>query len=225
MKNLKFLLAVAVLVCAAIQTNAQGLGIRGGVNFQNINGKDALGDQLENDLITGFNIGLMAEVPLVPGFLFQTGAIFSTKGTKNKYDFLGQSITSTIKAGYIEVPFHLMFKPALGNGHIILGLGPYIAFGVTGNAKVESGSTSSDWDLAFKNSVGASDDDETIYLKRFDAGGNLFFGYEFAGGLSFQLNTQLGMVKINPDYEGIDDNSKWNNTGFGISAMYRFGPK
>jgi Outer membrane protein beta-barrel domain len=225
MKNLKLMLTIAVLVWTTIQANAQGFGIRGGVNFQNINGKDALGGQLENDLITGFNIGLMAEVPLVPTFLFQTGAIFSTKGAKSNDDFLGQSIKSTVKAGYVEVPFHLMFKPALGNGHIILGLGPYVAFGVTGNAKIETGGSSSDWDVAFKNSVDASDDDETIYLKRFDAGGNLFFGYEFAGGLSFQLNTQLGMIKINPDYEGFDDESKWNNTGFGLSAMYRFGPK
>ncbi len=225
MKNFKLLLTMVFLVWATIQADAQGLGLRGGVNFQNINGKDALGNQLENDLITGINVGLMAEVPLVPGFLFQTGAIFSTKGAKSNDDFLGQSITSTVKAGYIEIPFHLMFKPALGNGHIILGLGPYVAFGINGNAKIETGAGKSDWDVAFKNSVGSSDDDETIYLKRFDAGGNLFFGYEFAGGLSFQLNTQLGMLKINPDYEGIDDESKWNHTGFGFSAMYRFGPK
>ena len=217
--------ASALLTVLAIQVQAQGLGIRGGVNLQNINGKDASGDQLENEIITGFHVGLIGEANIVPTFYFQSGLLFSTKGAKSTDELLGQSITSTVKTGYLEVPFHLVFKPMLGNGHFVLGFGPYVAFGVTGNAKIESGGNDVDWDVEFKNTVEASDNDEVYYIKRFDAGGNLFFGYEFAGGLSFQVNTQLGMVKINPEYSGINDDTKWNNTGFGLSAMYRFGPK
>jgi hypothetical protein len=61
------------------------------------------------------------------------------------------------------------------------------------------------------------------YYKAFDAGGNLFFGYEMANGISAQMNIQLGMVKINPEYKIIpDDKSSIKNTGFGISLGYRF---
>lgn len=225
MQKLKLLLATALLAVLTIQVQAQGLGIRAGVNFQNINGKDALGDQLENDLITAYHVGVIAEKEFVPTFYFQTGLLYSVKGAKSTDDLLGQSVTYTLKNGYLELPLHFMFKPALGNGHLILGFGPYIGFGLNGKAKIESGGQSEDWDVSYQNEVTASDNDETIYVKRFDAGGNLFFGYEFAGGLSFQLNTQLGMLKINPDYQGFDDESKWNNTGFGLSAMYRFGPR
>lgn len=225
MQNLRLLLATALLAVLTVQVQAQGLGIRGGVNFQNINGKDALDDQLENDIIAGYHIGVMGEAELVPAFYFQSGLLFSTKGAKSTDAFIGQSITSTVRTGYLEVPLHFMFKPALGNGHLILGFGPYLGFGLNGKAKIESGGNSTDWDVSFQKTVSASDNDETFYMKRFDAGGNLFFGYEFAGGLSFQLNTQLGMVKINPEYEGFNDKSKWYNTGFGLSAMYRFGPR
>ncbi|MBI1226695.1 MAG: outer membrane beta-barrel protein [Bacteroidetes bacterium] len=225
MQNLRLFVATALLAVLTIQVQAQGLGIRGGVNFQNINGKDALGDQLENDIVAGYHLGVIAEAELVPTFYFQSGLLYSVKGTKSTDDFLGQSITSTVKTGYLEVPLHFMFKPALGNGHLILGFGPYVAFGLNGKAKIETGGKNADWDVSFQRTVSASDNDETYYQKRFDAGGNLFFGYEFAGGLSVQLNTQLGMIKINPDYEGFDDKSKYFNTGFGLSAMYRIGPK
>ncbi len=225
MKNLKLFIAVAILTVTAIQIQAQGIGIRGGVNFQNINGKDALGDQLENDLITAYHLGVIAEAPIAPTFLFQTGLLYSVKGAKSTDDFLGAEITSTTKTGYLEVPLHFMFKPQLGNGHLILGFGPYLGFGLNGKATVEVGGQESDWDVEFTKEVDGNGNNDTYYQKRFDAGGNLFFGYEFAGGLSVQLNTQLGMVKINPEYSGVDDESKYNNTGFGLSAMYRFGPK
>ncbi len=221
MQNLKLMLVTVLLAVLTVQAQAQGLGIRGGVNFQNINGKDAFGDQLENDIIATYHFGVIAEVPLVPTFYFQTGLLYSVKGAKSK----DLATTTTLRTGYLELPLHFMFKPALGNGHLILGFGPYLGYGLNGKAKIEVGGNSADWDVSFQNEVTASDNDETIYVKRFDAGGNLFFGYEFSSGLSFQLNTQLGMVKINPDYKGFDDKSKFNNTGFGLSAMYRFGPR
>jgi hypothetical protein len=212
MKKLKFLLTTALLAMLAMQAQAQGIGIRGGVNFQNINGKDFLGNDLENDLITGFNVGVMGEAAIAPTFYFQSGLLYSVKGAQSSSDsFLGISGTNTVKTGYLEVPLHFVFKPALGNGHFFLGFGPYV--------------NTTDWKVEFTKTVEPSDSDEAFYQKRFDAGGNLFFGYEFAGGLSFQLNTQLGMVEINPEYSGINEKSKWNNTGFGVSAMYRFGPK
>lgn len=219
-------MVAAMLVFIAVQSQAQGLGIRGGVNFQNINGKDFEGDQLDNDLITGFHAGVLIEGQVVPTFYLQSGLLYSVKGAKNKSEFLGVSATNTTKTGYLELPIHLVFKPALGNGHIILGFGPYIGYALNGKYTYEIGGDKTDGDIKFQKTVDANDSDEEFYMKRFDAGGNLFFGYEFAGGLSFQLNTQLGMIKINPEDDRItSDDTKWNNTGFGLSAMYRIGPR
>jgi hypothetical protein len=48
-------------------------------------------------------------------------------------------------------------------------------------------------------------------------------GYETAGGLFLQLDTQLGLLKINPEYEALtNDDSSVKNTGFGLTLGYRF---
>jgi len=42
-------------------------------------------------------------------------------------------------------------------------------------------------------------------------------------GLFWQLNSQLGLLKINPEYEGESGSeASLRNTGFGLSAGYRF---
>lgn len=210
-------------------SNAQGVVIRGGVNFQNINGKDAIGGKLENELIPGFNVGIMAEAPLALQFFIQPGLLYSTKGAMNEDEILGQTFTNKVSLGYLEVPLNFVFKPMLGNGHFILGFGPYVGFGLTGNNKVGIAGNDKDFDVVFQKTVDESDWDDDYYdyygnyFKRLDAGANFLAGYEFAGGLSFQLNTQLGLLDINPEYQGVDDETKWNNTGFGLSLGYRFG--
>ena len=81
------------------------------------------------------------------------------------------------------------------------GFGPYIAFGIGGNQKFESGTLGYEQKIAFKNEITESEffDLENAYFKRFDAGANIFFGYEIPMGVFLQLNAQLGMLKINPD--------------------------
>ncbi len=62
-----------------------------------------------------------------------------------------------------------------------------------------------------------------FYVRPFDAGANLLAGYEFGFGISFQLNAQLGLLKVNPGYDGdSNDDTSVKNTGFGISVGYRF---
>jgi hypothetical protein len=190
------------------------LGVRAGINFQNINGKDNAGNKLENKLKPGFHAGVNAEIPIATDFFVQPGVLFSTKGAKDKdnSDFK-QNIS------YIEIPVNLLYKPVLGTGKLILGFGPYIAFGVGG--KFTDGNT--DFKTTFKKSITLAEAlSNKSYLKRTDAGANLLFGYELSNNLSVQLNAQLGLVKINPEIEGVTtDKASLKNTGFGVSVGYR----
>lgn len=198
-------------------------GLRAGVNFQNITGKDANGNKLENDLLTGFNIGINAEIPVAPQFYIQPGVLYTIKGAKSKDVILGQEITGTLTIAYVEVPVNFIFRPLLGTGHLLLGFGPYVAFGVDGKAKYEGGGSSVSEDIVFKKDVKASDADNVVYIKPMDAGANMLLGYEFANKVSFQLNAQLGLTEINPTYEGSSNGqSSQKNTGFGFSIGYRF---
>ncbi|HEU4860453.1 MAG TPA: porin family protein [Chitinophagaceae bacterium] len=230
MKKRIGLLAAIVLVTIFSQaqettssTGGTSFGLRAGVNFQNINGKDENGDKVKNDILTGFNVGVNAEIPVGVDFYFQPGLLYSLKGAKSEDDILGQSFNTTLKISYLEIPLNLIYKPLLGNGHLLLGFGPYVAFGVGGEATYEGGGSSLTEKVKFKKTVSSSDPNDVVYIRPMDAGANLLAGYEFANRFSFQLNTQLGLVKINPEYEGVsNDESSVKNTGFGISLGYRF---
>jgi len=218
MKRKLIALFVLTTLMTAVAWSQVSFGVRAGVNLQNVNGKDFVGDKLENDMIIGFNAGVNAEIPVAPDFYFQPGLLFSTKGAKDD--------DISVNLGYLELPLHVLYKPQLGSGKLILGFGPYVAYGLTGKIKPESGS---DIDIKFKNGDLTNDEliemdnGEVFYFKAIDAGADIFFGYEFDFKLSVQLNAQLGLLNFWPSYEGDDeDDSIFKNTGFGLSLGYRF---
>ena len=227
MKTTKIILS-AGLVLGALFTQAQvkspvTFGLRAGVNFQNINGKDFTGDKKTNDLVTGYHVGANVEIPIATDFYVQPGVLFTTKGAKADRDYLGQSANITTTLSYVEVPVNFLYKPALGSGKLLLGFGPYVAFGVGGKTSLEGSGQKQDYDVKFQNTVTAKDPKDQAYYKKIDAGANLLFGYEFSNRISAQLNAQLGLANINPEYEYLSgDKSAWKNTGFGVSVGYRF---
>ena len=103
---------IAVMALGIIFSQAQenksksggtSIGLRGGVNFQNINGKDENGDKLKNDMLTGFNIGINAEIPVGTDFYFQPGLLYTIKGAKSNEVIFGQTFKTTVKISYIEL--------------------------------------------------------------------------------------------------------------------------
>lgn len=211
------LIALSSFAYAQNETKTS-FGILGGVNLQNLSGKDSDGDRLENDLIVGYHVGFNIQIPVAPDFYFQPGLIFSAKGGANTT----LDITSTYRLSYIELPLNLLYKSQVGSGHILLGFGPYVGYAIGGKAKYEGGDLSLEQDIEFQNEFN-NDDPEGAYFSAFDAGGNIFFGYELAAGLFFHLNTQLGMININAENEGdTDDKTAIKNTGFGLSLGFRF---
>jgi opacity protein-like surface antigen len=200
-KTLCIAVAATLFSTAIFAQSKTTFGIRAGVNFQNLNGKDENDDKLDNKLKTGFNAGVNAEIPVGIDFYLKPGVLFSTKGAK-----LSDSDTK-INLSYVEVPVNFIYKPELGTGRMVLGFGPYAAYAVGGKIK------DPDSDIEFG--------DQPDELKRFDAGANLLAGYEFSNKLSFQLNAGLGLVNISNRPSG-DNKSTLKNTGFGVSLGYRF---
>jgi hypothetical protein len=206
-----FLSTQASAQSMAVTTDRTTFGIRAGINFQNLNGKDFAGNDLKNDLLTGFNAGVNAEMPLGSGFYLQPGVLYSIKGAKN------EDLDSKVKLAYIEVPVNFIYKPVLGTGNMLLGFGPYVGFGINGTIENNGAETDIDFGADYNPANPATQ------IKSFDAGGNLLAGYEFANKLSFQLNAQLGMMNINKDNSNDDnDKTRLRNTGFGLSLGYRF---
>jgi hypothetical protein len=217
--TLFLMLFAAVTVAQNTQESKISFALQGGINFQNLNGKDYQGDKLDNSMIIGFHGGANVMIPIVPEFFFQPGILFSTKGAEHTYgDF-----TSTYKLSYLELPLNLVYRASLGSGFVLLGFGPYLAYGIGGKSTFDDGNNSITNDIEFQNVVEIGDPLTVAYFKPFDAGGNIFFGYEMGNGIYAQFNAQLGMLKINPEDKRIpDDQTSIKNTGFGISLGYRF---
>lgn len=209
---MKRILLMAVMAVAVTALSAQGFGLRGGVNLQNFSGDGAE----DTEMLTGFHIGLDYEIAVAPDFYFAPGLLFSTKGAKSEWTEDGGTLEAKMILNYLEVPLNLVYKPLLGEGNLIVAFGPYLGYGIGGKMKLEASgggeSVSFDEDLSF----GSGDDDD---FKALDMGANISFGYMFAGGLSVQLNTQLGLINI--DSAG-DSDYPIKNTGFGLALGYRF---
>src|SRR6476659_7811996 len=130
MKTRMFVTALAILSSTVLfaqkMTHDEGrttFGMRGGVNFYTITGKNEGGTKLDNNIKTGVNVGVNAEIPLGTGSYLQPGVLYTQKGA----DFTN---SNSLKLTYIEIPVNYIYKPVLGNGRMLLGFGPYVGFGL-----------------------------------------------------------------------------------------------
>jgi hypothetical protein len=214
---------IALGFAATAQNNSKfSFGLRGGFDYQNINGKDQNGDKLKFDMVPRFNVGLVMEIPLANQFFIQPALLYSTKGGKSD-SYLSLPKSTEFNIGYLELPLNLVYKPTLGNGNLLLGFGPYIAYGINGDVEYTANGVSTKDDIEFTNEYTSDNMGDARYIKPFDYGGNILFGYQFAGGLSAQLNAQLGLAQMMPE-NTLNTTSKveFKNTGFGISLGYMF---
>ncbi len=214
----QILTAAAFLLCGSgafaqkmtYDANRTTFGVRAGVNFTTITGKNASGSRLDNNIKTGVNLGLNAEVPVGTGLYVQPGVLYTQKGAE-------YNDNTSLKLTYVEVPVNLIYKPVLGAGRMLLGFGPYVGFGLGGKHKAANGDET---DVEFTKDYDASINKPQ--LKGIDYGANFLAGYELSNNLSFQLNAQLGLAEMTPQSNGSDAGGKQNNTGFGVSIGYRF---
>ncbi|RPI76105.1 MAG: PorT family protein [Ignavibacteriales bacterium] len=206
------ILSVPLAIGQSSENGKMSFALLGGINFQNLNGKDINGDKLANDMILGFHAGVNAQIPIAPEFYFQPGLLFTTKGAKN-------ADGSSTKLSYIELPLNMVYKALVGNGKFMLGFGPYLGYAIGGKVIAANGSEA---DIEFKNTIDTETEDPTRIYRAFDAGGNIFAGYELPAGIFLQMNTQFGMVKINPDSGDSSNKTSIRNSGFGLSIGYRF---
>ncbi len=221
MRRIFFLTAIVLsgaYFTSTAQSTASGskisVGVRAGVNMQNLNGRDLNDNKLENKLVPRIQAGVVVDIPLADQFYIQPGLLFSGKGAKEN------GSDDNVNVSYVDIPLTFLFKPLLGSGHLLLGVGPYVGFAVAGKVTDPNDNKQT---IKFKNSITAIEAITDPYLRRMDAGANLLFGYELSNNLSIQLNSQLGLAKINPEIEGISDNKAvLRNTGFGLSLGYRF---
>jgi hypothetical protein len=191
----------------ALQSNAQAgrFGVNAGVNFSNITGKDADNAFGKGSLKTGFQAGITYDIGIADDFVIQPGLSYVQNGAKYDGAFEELAGNPKVHLNYLQLPVTFQYQPELGNGHLLLGVGPYVGMGI-GQVKYASDNADlkRDWDDA--------------KLRKFDAGGKLLAGYQLSNGLSLNLNANLGLVKL----ADVDNPPTTNNTSFGVTVGYKF---
>jgi hypothetical protein len=175
----KVLLIALTTTLSALNLKAQDkmtIGARAGLNFQNITGKDDEGNKSSAKMKVGIHIGLNAEVPIAEDFYLQPGVLFSTKGAKDK-----TFRKVNLRLSYLEIPINLLFKPELGDGKLLLGVGPYLAFAVGGSYTDADGHKEK---YKFANKVTVAEANAHPYIRPMDFGFNFLAGYELSNKVS-----------------------------------------
>ncbi|MBV8254559.1 MAG: PorT family protein [Chitinophaga sp.] len=203
----KLLLSVVALLIASVSFGQAKWGILAGPNFSGVTYQNLgflpTGSKEHSSIVTNFRGGITVDIPLADEFSVGTGLLYAGKGGKFKNSDV------KVNLSYLQVPIMFQFEPEVGNGNMVLGIGPYLAVGVGGNYKNTAVGT-----------VGAFDDAAgNAKLKRFDAGGTFQIGYETKMGCYIGLNGDLGMVNV---IDNSSNDRKFRNASFGVSLGYKF---
>lgn len=232
MTKKKIILAFAALAISFGAMSQARVGVKGGWNLSSISvGSDGSVDKDKS--LSGFNIGVIADFPLVPSILsFQPGVFYTTKGSKLTSGDPNNSASVyrkyTTNPSYIEIPLNFVGKIPIGEDtRLFAGIGPYFAFGVAGKNKVISSfggvttttETNIKWDDDTPFNSGDANQGYDKY-KRFDYGGNLMAGVE-SHGLILSAQYGLGLAKINSGSDN-GSNDKNKNRTFSLSAGFLF---
>ena len=231
MKNKTKGLSLLLLVIASTFsiTNAQTrFGIKAGVSFSNVTDKAANGAKANTQSLPGLLLGLTADVHLAGNLYVQPALLYSRKGFKQENGGFGSATNFRVKADYIELPVNFLYKPKLGTGCLLLGAGPYIAYGTGGNWTSDNDLIIGDivskgsGNVAFRNDGSVRNDSEYTYGRPLDYGLNGTLGYEFRERFSLQLTGTVGLANLVPNFNGYQPGGSLRNRGMGIAIGYKF---
>jgi hypothetical protein len=182
MKRLLLYLSFLLFSSSAVIAQKIQFGVRGNLGFasQSIDNPDIL----SKNSVSNLNINAYVEFPLKYTFYLQAGAGITGKGVKEYQN----AQTNTITLTYLDIPITLLRKFDLTTlGKIYVGLGPYVAVGLSGNNQSENTNTTSGSAIAFGNSAD---------YKNLDYGANVVTGLELNNHLTFNIKYSLGLNNI-----------------------------
>ncbi len=190
------ILMVIIFSCPLGAQNQARFGVKGGLNFANFTGADVDPGVNENNVDfesrTGFVIGGWVEFPVSEIFSVQPELYYSMKGATDKEKEGDQTIKISFLFNYLELPVLFKIKiPVEGTVHPNLFLGPFFAFKMKGDFKIEV-------------------EDQSLTTKLEDLK-STDYGLVFGGGIDFDLGGRrlniearynMGFAKIFPAEDG-----------------------
>lgn len=135
-----FGLFLGLLVATASPAQAQGNGVIVGLNFANLDYKEA--DVPESDRRTGLVGGVFVNMPLGSSVSIQPEFLYSQKGAK----FTDAGGEATVELDYLDIPVLARITSGGRNGLVIVG-GPSFGFKLRARSKIDANGTKEDEDI------------------------------------------------------------------------------
>lgn len=208
--SFKFLLFFLVLPGTTSTAVAQvHLGVKAGLNLANMNYSGSL-DGLDTKLLTTFQAGLIADIDLSEHVAIQPGLLLVGKGSRQEQASV--SFTAKYSPMYLQVPVNVLYK----DGLFYAGMGPYVAFGLFGNIKIDlPGLINQNTQIQF----GRTDNDD---FSAVDLGLNFEAGFTL-GQVRLGAGYALGMLNMVPQDRRAGVDGAITNAVISINAAYMFG--
>ena len=185
----KYALVVLLALISTVTFAQVSWNVKGGLNLSSYMGKNSDNSEIK----LGGRVGIGMEYAINDMVSFQPSLFYTTKGAKysGSASYLGINADADLRVTqmYLEMPIDLQLRFKVADDmNLIVGAGPYIAYGVGGKTKLSGNIAgykgNTDWDTF-------GDDG----LRRFDAGANIEFGMEF-NPIIVGVNTQLGFCNV-----------------------------
>ena len=143
MKRIKIVTIALMLFSFSIYSNAQlKIGVKGGLNYSSMpemvdfmRVASELGLPVPGSYAvkyaSAFHLGLMSQYNLSSHFFFQPELLFSMQGVKEEAPGI---VSETSYLNFLKLPVYIGYKIKAGAGlDIIIGAGPYAAYGLSGS--------------------------------------------------------------------------------------------
>lgn len=189
----------------------------------------------------GFLVGGVAEVPLTDMILFRPELNFIQKGAEsdiNQTETSGGFTTTVVAKGkrtlnFIELPLNFVYNANPEMGGFYFGLGPYVAYGISGDyeadvtttvsgsgfpTQTQSGKVSADVKFDGRKDEDVAANDDNYHLNGFDVGASALVGYRLVNGLSLNLGYSKGFRNLDPN-----EGQKLKTNAFTFKIGYMLG--
>ena len=176
-------------------------GIKGGVNFANLNVQDASFKSL-----TGLNLGLFAKLPVTRMVAIQPELYYTGKGSDVTYNSLFVDGTARFTLNYLEMPVLAVINV---NDFFNFHVGPYASYLLNGKVKNQANVKLFD----FEKNINTDD------YNRWDAGVAVGVGIDIKA-ISIGARYNLGLTKVGKERSFLGTNYTFPNSKNGVLNFY-----
>lgn len=182
-------------------------GVRAGLNASK---QYSMDDFADRGFRLGYQVGLTADINVVQSFSVNTGVMMIQKGWKWDYEDNRGKKKVTDNATYLEIPLLASYRVKLSDqAQFQLNLGPYFAFGISGDQEVKNSFPNGD-------NYKISSYDEFDGGKKFDCGLSIGAGFTLSN-IYVGLNYERGLVNVSRN-----ENKQFQNGSIALSLGYNF---